>query len=46
MLVGRLDPAALYAEALDVLPDAIDGQTPLPVAAECRFTLNEVLAED
>jgi hypothetical protein len=40
----RIDLASLYADALDPLPDEIDGQAPLPQA--CPFTLDEVLGVD
>ena len=39
----RIDLAALYADALDRLPDSIDGQAPLPVPTRCTMTLDELL---
>jgi len=40
----RIDLAGLYADALDRLPESIDGQPPLPVPTECRVTLDELLS--
>ena len=34
---------ALYTDALDRLPESIDGQAPLPVPTECPLTLDEML---
>ena len=42
----RIDLAGLYADALDPLPDMIDGQPPRPLPRACPFTLDELLAED
>jgi hypothetical protein len=39
----RIDLADLYADALDRLPDSMDGQPPLPVPATCPHTLDEIL---
>lgn len=39
----RLDIPGLYADALRALPDTIDGQPPLAVAAVCPVTLEELL---
>ena len=41
----RIDVAGLYADALDGLPDTIDGQPPLPVDPICRVALDELLRE-
>ncbi|MBV9776261.1 MAG: DUF29 domain-containing protein [Acetobacteraceae bacterium] len=41
----RIDVADLYAKALRSLPEASDGQPPLPVPAECPVTLDDMLAE-
>lgn len=41
----RIDVADLYAKALRVLPEAIDGQPPLPVPPLCPVTLDELLSE-
>jgi hypothetical protein len=41
----RIDIAKLYRSALRALPEAIDGQSPLPVPAECPVTLDELLGE-
>ena len=40
----KIDPAALYQDALAGLPDTMDGQTPLPVPPTCPVTLDELLA--
>jgi hypothetical protein len=40
-----LDVAALYADALDALPEALDGLAPLPVPVVCPVTLDELLQE-
>ena len=42
----RIDIAALYADAIAALPETVDGQPPLPVPADCRVTLNDLLADD
>jgi hypothetical protein len=42
----HLDVAALYARALRILPETIDGQPPQPVHAACAMTLDELLAND
>jgi len=39
----RIDVADLYAKALRILPEAIDGQPPLPVPQECPVTLDKLL---
>jgi hypothetical protein len=41
----RIDIAKLYRSALRALPETIDGQSPLPVPAECPVTLDELLGE-
>jgi hypothetical protein len=41
----RIDLASLYADAFDLLPDAIDGQEPLPLPQTCPFTLDQLLSE-
>ncbi len=41
----KLDIADLYAKALQVLPDTIDGQSPLPVPPICPVTLDALLSE-
>jgi hypothetical protein len=35
---------SLYAKALHAMPDAIDGQPPLPVSKLCPVTLDEMVA--
>ncbi|WP_428487003.1 DUF29 family protein [Rhodopila sp.] len=40
----RIDVTELYAKALRVMPDTIDGQPPLPVPDVCPVTLDEMLA--
>ena len=42
----RIDIAALYADALAALPETVDGQPPLPMPADCRFTLDELVVDD
>jgi hypothetical protein len=42
----RVDLAHLYRQALRALPEAIDGQQPLPVPDVCPVTLDELLSED
>ena len=39
----RIDLAELYADALDRLPETIDGLAPLPMSTTCPFTLDELL---
>ena len=41
----RLDIKRLYVRALRAMPEAIDGQPPLPVPQECPVTLDELLSE-
>jgi Domain of unknown function DUF29 len=40
----RIDVPSLYAKALHAMPDAIDGQPPLPVSNICPVTLDEMFA--
>jgi hypothetical protein len=42
----KIDVADLYADALAMLPDTMDGLPPVLVPAVCRFTLDELLARD
>ena len=42
----NLDVPGLYRQALRLLPDAIDGQPPLPLDPACEVTLDELLADD
>jgi hypothetical protein len=39
----RIDLAGLYADALRAIPETIDGQPPVPVAADCAMTLDQLL---
>jgi hypothetical protein len=39
----RIDVTGLYADALQVIPETIDGQPPLPVPDVCPVTLDELL---
>ena len=39
----RIDLGALYRRALQGLPEAVDGQPPLPVPDACPVTLDELL---
>jgi hypothetical protein len=41
----RIDLAALYRQALRALPEAIDGETPLPVPETCPVSLDELLSD-
>jgi hypothetical protein len=41
----KIDVADLYRDALRRLPDTTDGIPPLPVPAECKVTLDELLSE-
>ena len=41
----KIDVASLYADALDGLPDTLDGMPHLPVPHICPVTLDELLAE-
>ncbi len=41
----HIDIGELHRRALRRLPREIDGQGPLPLPAECPFTLDELLAE-
>lgn len=41
----KLDLTGLYADALDRLPETMDGQPPLPVPPDCPVTLDELLGE-
>jgi hypothetical protein len=42
---GKLDLVGIYSDALEALPDSMDGQPPLPVSTECPVTLDELLAQ-
>ncbi len=42
----KIDVADLYADALQALPEAMDGQPPLPVPEACPVTLDELLGGD
>ena len=42
----RIDVAGLYRRALRRMPEAIDGQPPLPVPEACPVTLDELLSDD
>ena len=39
----HLDLAGIYQDALDVIPDFMDGQAPLPLPPVCPLTLDELL---
>jgi hypothetical protein len=41
----KIDVSSLYREALQALPETVDGQTPLPIQTEMP-TLDELLGED
>ena len=42
---SKLDVEALYAKALNRLPDTVDGLPPLPLPATCPVTLDDLLRE-
>jgi hypothetical protein len=43
----RLDLEKIYRRALRIIPETIDGQSPLPLlATTCPMTLDEMLSED
>ena len=44
-MAQRISVAKLYRQSLRRMPETIDGNTPLPVPAECSVTLSEPLAE-
>jgi hypothetical protein len=39
----RIDVRDLYAKALRIVPETIDGQPPLPPETDCPVTLDELL---
>jgi Domain of unknown function DUF29 len=41
----RLDLSRIYQQAVRALPEAMDGQPPLPVPEVCPLTLDELLSE-
>ena len=41
----KLDIPGLFSDALQALPDTMDGQPPLPVPDSCQVTLDDLLAE-
>jgi hypothetical protein len=40
------DFPGLYADALQALPDTMDGQLPVPVDTTCPMTLDELLSHE
>jgi hypothetical protein len=42
----KIDIAELYADLLDGMPEAMDGEPPLPLPAECEWTLDQLLSRD
>jgi len=42
----RIDLARIYRRAVHVLPETIDGQSPLPVPDVCPVTLDDLLNEE
>jgi hypothetical protein len=42
----HIDVAKLYARALRIIPETIDGLPPLPVPQTCAVTLDELLADE
>lgn len=41
----QIDVAGLYSDALQAMPETIDGQPPLPLPETCPVTLDELLDE-
>jgi Domain of unknown function DUF29 len=44
-MARKIDLPGLYADALQAMPDAIDGTPPLPISDVCPWTLEELLSE-
>jgi hypothetical protein len=42
----QIDVPGLYSDALQAMPETIDGQPPLPVSETCPVTLDELLGSD
>ena len=42
----RLDIERIYRRALSAVPEMLDGQPPLPLPSTCRYTLEQLLAEE
>jgi hypothetical protein len=42
----KIDLPSLYADALAAIPDALDGQPPLPLPENCNVTLDELLSDE
>ena len=42
----KIDVNAIYAKAVQLLPETIDGQPPLPVPEQCPVSLEELLSEE
>lgn len=42
----RINLARIYAQAMRLVPDMIDGQAPLPLPELCPVTLDDLLSED
>jgi len=45
-MLQRLDPVRIYRRALRAVPARMDGQPPLPLPAECPWSLDELLSDD
>ncbi|HSU05541.1 MAG TPA: hypothetical protein VLI93_08210 [Acetobacteraceae bacterium] len=45
-MTRRIDLEGLYADALDLMPETIDGPPPAAVPGHCPVTLSEILADD
>jgi hypothetical protein len=41
---AKLDVAGIYADALEAVPETMDGQPPMPLERECPVTLDDLLA--
>jgi hypothetical protein len=40
----KLDVAGIYADAVEAVPETMDGQPPMPLERECPVTLDDLLA--
>ncbi len=41
----KIDLAVLYADALAAVPDAVDGEPPVPLPQVCKVTLDALLGD-
>jgi hypothetical protein len=45
-MAQKINLEELYADALDLMPESMDGRAPGPVPEQCPVTLNEILADE